>query len=55
VGSALFVGCAIGKISIEKAVKTMLPMYAAMVVVLMLVTFVPELTMTIPDMLMPQK
>jgi len=55
VGSALFGGCAIGKISIEKAVKAMLPMYAAMVVVLMLVTFIPELTMTIPNLLMPQK
>lgn len=55
VGSALFVGCAIGKIPIEKAVKTMLPMYAAMVAVLMLITFVPEITLTVPDLLMPQK
>ena len=55
VGSALFVGCAIGKIPIEKAVRAMLPMYAAMIVVLMLVTFIPEITMFIPDLLMPQK
>lgn len=55
VGSALFVGCAIGKISIEKAVKAMLPMYAAMVAVLLLITFVPEITMTVPNMVMPQK
>ncbi|HCM26678.1 MAG TPA: hypothetical protein DIC34_09070, partial [Treponema sp.] len=55
VGSALFVGCAIGKIPIEKAVRAMLPMYAAMIVVLMLVTFVPQFTMFIPDLLMPQK
>ncbi len=55
VGSALFVGCAIGKIPIEKAVKTMLPMYAAMVIVLLLITFIPEITMTVPDLLMPQK
>jgi len=33
----------------------MLPMYAAMIVVLMLVTFVPQFTMFIPDLLMPQK
>jgi tripartite ATP-independent transporter DctM subunit len=55
VGSALFVGCAIGKISIEKVVKTMLPMYAAMIVVLLIVTFIPEITLFIPNLLMPQK
>jgi tripartite ATP-independent transporter DctM subunit len=51
VGSALFVGSAIGKISIEKATKAMLPFYAAMIVTLMLVTFWPGLTMTIPNMM----
>lgn len=53
VGSALFVGCAIGKIRMEQVVKAMLPMWLSMVVVLMLVTFVPALTMWVPDMLMP--
>jgi tripartite ATP-independent transporter DctM subunit len=55
VGSALFVGCAIGRIRMEKVVKTMLPMWLAMVAVLMLITFVPEITMVIPNLLMPQK
>jgi tripartite ATP-independent transporter DctM subunit len=54
VGSALFVGCAIGKISIEKAIKGMLPMYAMMIVVLLLVTFIPELVMFIPNTFMPR-
>ena len=54
VGSALFVGCAIGKIRIEQVVKAMLPMWLVMVAVLMLITFVPEITMFIPDLLMPQ-
>lgn len=53
VGSALFVGCAVGKISIEKATKAMLPFYGAMVVVLMLITFIPEIVMFIPDLIMP--
>jgi tripartite ATP-independent transporter DctM subunit len=53
VGSALFVGCAIGRIRIEKVFKTMLPMYAVMVAVLMLITFVPAITMFIPNLLMP--
>lgn len=51
VGSALFVGSAIGKISIEKATKAMLPFYVAMIVTLMLVTFWPGLTMTLPNMM----
>ncbi|HOJ98970.1 MAG TPA: TRAP transporter large permease [Termitinemataceae bacterium] len=55
VGSALFVGCAVGKIRIEQVVKTMLPMWLVMFAVLMLITFVPEITLWIPDMLMPQK
>ncbi|MHB0854938.1 MAG: TRAP transporter large permease [Rectinema subterraneum] len=53
VGSALFVGCAIGKVSIEKATKAMLPYYLAMVVVLFLVTYVPQITMFLPNLLMP--
>lgn len=55
VGSALFVGCAVGKIRIEQVVKTMLPMWAVMVAVLMLITFVPEITMFVPNLVMPQQ
>lgn len=51
VGSALFVGCSIGKIKVEKVVKGMLPMYAAMILVLLLVTFIPAVSMTIPKLL----
>lgn len=52
VGSALFVGCAIGKISIEKATKGMLPLYFMMIIVLVLVTFVPGIVMFIPNLIM---
>ena len=52
VGSALYVGCAIGKIRIEKVVKVMLPMYAGMVAVLLLVTFVPQVSLWLPNLLM---
>ena len=55
VGSALFVGCAVGKIRIEQVVKTMLPMWAVMVAVLMLISFVPEITMFVPNLVMPQR
>ncbi|PKM67384.1 MAG: hypothetical protein CVU95_06645 [Firmicutes bacterium HGW-Firmicutes-2] len=50
VGSALFVGCAIGKVSIEKMTKSLLPFYAVMVAVLILITFVPSIVMFIPNL-----
>jgi tripartite ATP-independent transporter DctM subunit len=53
VGSALFVGCAIGRIRIEQVFKTLLPMWFVMVAVLMLITFVPAITMFVPNLLMP--
>jgi TRAP-type C4-dicarboxylate transport system permease large subunit len=43
----------VGKISIEKVTKALLPYYFSMVVVLMLVTFIPEITMFLPNLLMP--
>ena len=52
VGSALFVGCAIGDISIEKATKGMLPLYVMMIIVLLMVTFIPGLVMFIPNLIM---
>jgi len=50
VGSALFVGCAIGKVSIEKMTKSLLPFYGVMVAVLILITFVPSIVMFIPNL-----
>lgn len=52
VGSAMFVGCAIGKVSVEKATKAMLPFYLTMIVVLLVVTFIPDLVMWIPTRVM---
>ena len=51
VGSALFVGCAIGKTKIEKTSVNMLPLYAVMVAMLLLITFVPQVTMFLPNMM----
>lgn len=45
VGSALFVGCAIGKTPIERTSVKILPLYAVMVAVLLLVTFIPQISM----------
>ena len=49
VGSVLFVGSAIGRISIEKASKGMVPFYTAMIIVLLLVAFIPSLSLFLPD------
>lgn len=49
VGGALFIGSAIAKIPIESAAKALLPFYISMLVILLLVAFVPQLTLYIPS------
>ena len=41
VGSALFVGCAVGKTSLEATAKKMLPLFAVMLIMLLIFTYVP--------------
>lgn len=53
VGSCLFVGCAVGKLPMEKAVRTIWPFYIAIFVALMLITFVPGISLTLPGLLDP--
>ena len=48
VGSVLFVGCGIAKTTISKMFKPLLPLYAAMFVVLLLVTYVPAFSEALP-------
>jgi tripartite ATP-independent transporter DctM subunit len=48
VGSVLFLGCGIGNTSIGKVIKPLLPLYAAMFVVLLLVTYFPWITEVLP-------
>jgi len=50
VGSVLFVGAAVGKIRIEQAVKTIFPFYVALLVALILVTYVPAISLALPNM-----
>ncbi len=50
VGSTLFVGCSIGEISIEKITKSLMPFYGLMVVVLMILTFVPQISLFLPSL-----
>jgi tripartite ATP-independent transporter DctM subunit len=48
VGSVLFIGCSVADVKIEKVIKPLLPMFIAMIVVLMLVTYIPELSTWLP-------
>lgn len=48
VGSVLFVGAAIGRIGVMQAVRTLWPFYLAALFVLMLVVFVPALSLWLP-------
>lgn len=52
VGTTLFASCAVGEISVEKVTKSLIPYYAVMVVALILVTYVPAFSMTLPNLLM---
>lgn len=52
VGAVLFVGCSIGKTSIEKVTKSLMPFYLAMIVTLLMVTFIPQISLFIPNLLM---
>ena len=49
VGACLFVGCAIGNVKIEQAVKTIWPFYLAILVALMLTTYIPAISLTLPS------
>ncbi|EKF57701.1 C4-dicarboxylate large membrane transport protein [Agrobacterium albertimagni AOL15] len=48
VGTVLFVGCAVGKITIREAMQTIWPFFGACVMVLLLVTFIPEISLWLP-------
>lgn len=49
VGTVLFVGSGVAKISVTEVVKPLLPLLFAMVVVLMLITYFPQLSLWLPS------
>jgi len=48
VGSVLFIGCSVAQIGIEKVIKPLIPLFIAMIIVLLLVTYVPSLSLWLP-------
>ena len=51
VGSVLFIGCSVAGTKIDQVIRPLLPMFAAMVIVLFLVAFLPDLSLLIPRLL----
>ncbi|MDO5112203.1 MAG: TRAP transporter large permease [Clostridia bacterium] len=50
VGAVLFIGSAVAKLPMEKVVKATLPFYVCMLVTLLLVTFIPEISLWLPSL-----
>jgi tripartite ATP-independent transporter DctM subunit len=51
VGAILFVGCAVGKVTIEEVMRKIWPFYGVMLLVLMLVTYFPSISLWLPRLL----
>ena len=51
VGAVLFIGSAVAKLPMEKVVKATLPFYLCMIIVLILITFIPGISMFLPNLL----
>jgi len=52
VGAVLFVGAAVGKTTIEKTVKALLPFYAVLFLILIAVTYIPALSLWLPSVVL---
>ena len=51
VGSVLFVGCGIENVSIEKVTPKLIPYFIGLIILLMLITFIPELSIGVPKLM----
>ena len=51
VGNTLFVGCRVAKTKIEGVIKNILPFYIAIFLVLMVVTFIPQISLFVPKLM----
>ena len=50
VGAVLFIGSAVSKQPMEKVVKATLPFYLCMIITLLLVSYVPQISMLLPNL-----
>lgn len=49
VGSALFIGCSVSGVKIDRVIKPLLPFYAVLILALALVTYIPKLSLILPQ------
>ena len=49
VGAVLFIGSAVSKVPMERVVKATLPFYVCMIITLLLITFIPAVSMWLPS------
>ena len=50
VGSVLFIGVGVAKTTIQKVMKPLLPLYIAMAIILLLVTYLPQISLWLPSL-----
>lgn len=48
VGSVLFVGCSVAELSIQKVIRPLMPLFLIMILVLVLITYIPQLSLWLP-------
>ncbi len=51
VGSVLFVGVSVAKVKMEEVIRPLMPLFMVLILVLLLVTFIPELSLALLDLL----
>ena len=49
-GAVLFVGCAVGKVPVAQVIRSIWPFYLAAIFTLLLVTYIPVLSLWLPAM-----
>jgi len=50
VGTCLFIGCSVGKTTIAKVIKPLIPIFIAMFIGLILITYVPQISLFLPSL-----
>ena len=51
VGTVLFIGCAIGKVTVSAGTKAMWPFFLAMIIALLIITYIPAVSLWLPGLL----
>lgn len=49
VGSVLFVGCSVAQLKIQQVIKPLIPLFVAMIIVLLIITYFPSITLWLPE------